>query len=136
MKKFWRVGLLALVFLAMGICAAEIPDLLGNWSGTWNGYLAKEGSGSMDNGSINYTFTEQEGRIFVGNISTKLENGTEVDKGFVGVIGLDNHTLSIAESDEGYTQGTMISNDEIEMIYLQDGENTEASIDRIYRIEE
>lgn len=136
MKKIWHVGLLVLVFMATGICAAEIPDLLGNWTGTWNGYLVKENSGSMDNGSINYTFTEQDGRIFAGNISGKLGNGTEVDKGFVGIIGLDNQTLYIAESDEGYTQGTIISNDEIEMIYLQDGGNTEASIDRIYRIEE
>jgi hypothetical protein len=135
MKKIWYFGLLALV-VGMGICAAEIPDLLGNWTGTWNGYAEGKFSSSAENSSINYTFLEQEGRIFAGNISYKLENGTEFDKGFVGAIGLDNKTLYIAESDMGYTHGTMISNDEIEMIYLQDGENIEASIDRIHRIKE
>jgi hypothetical protein len=136
MKEVWYFGSLALIFLAAGICAAEIPDLMGNWTGNWSGYFGKEFASSTDNGSINYAFTEQEGRIFVGNISTKLGNGTEVDKGFVGAIGLDNKTIYLAESDIGYTFGTIISNDEIELIYLQDGENTEASIDRIHRIEE
>jgi hypothetical protein len=136
MRKSWYLGLLALAFLATGICAAEIPNLVGNWTGSWDAYLGNEFTSSTANGSINYAFTEQEGRIFVGKISSKLENGTEFDKGFVGAIGLDNQSLYIAESDRGYTFGTIISSDEIELIYLQDGENIEASIDSIHRIEE
>jgi len=49
-------------------------------------------------------------------------------------IGLDNKTLYIAEFDKGYTLGTVISNDEIELIYLADGENGSVAIDRLYRI--
>jgi hypothetical protein len=135
MRKSLYFGLMALI-MATGICAAEIPDLVGNWTGTWDAYFGEKYASSTENGSINYTFTEQEGRIFVGNISGKLGNGSEVDKGFVGAIGPDNQSLYIAESDQGYTFGTMISSDEIELIYLQDGDDTEASIDRIHRIEE
>jgi len=136
MRKIWYFGLLALALMTIGICSAEIPDLVGNWTGTWDAYFENEFASSTESGSINYTFTEQEGRIFVGNISGKMANGTEVDKSFVGAIGLDNQTLYIAESDRGYTFGTIISSDEIELIYLQDGEDIEASIDRIHRVEE
>lgn len=135
MKKFWCVVPLALI-LATGACAAEIPNLLGNWIGTWNGYLENEFSGSDENGSINYTFTEQEGRIFIGEISFMQEDGTEGVKEFVGAIDIDNQTLYAAESDEGYWHGDVISENEIELIYLQDGEDIEVSIDRIHRVED
>jgi hypothetical protein len=63
-----------------------------------------------------------------------LENETEIGKGFAGAIGLDNKTLYIAEFDKGYALGTIISNDEIELIYLMDGEGGSVAIDRLYRI--
>ncbi|MHB8120465.1 MAG: hypothetical protein ACYDHX_17400 [Methanothrix sp.] len=64
----------------------------------------------------------------------KLENGTEIVEGFFGAIGLDNKTLYIAEFNEGYDLGTIISDDEMELIYLQDGKMAETTIGRLHRI--
>ena len=135
MEKIRNFSLLVLVFLATGICAAEFPDLLGNWTGSWVGYDEVTGySNSTDNGRINFAFTEQEGRVFSGNLTINLENETEIGNDFAGAIGLDNKTLYIAEFGKGYALGTIISNDEIELIYLEDGENTSVAIDRLHRI--
>jgi hypothetical protein len=135
MKQIWCFALLAMVFLATGICAAEVPDLRGNWTGSWSGYDEGKGYTNLtENGSIILTVVEQEDRIFAGNMTFKLDNEAEGGKGFAGAIGLDNKTLYIAEFDKGYTLGTVISNDEIELIYLADGENASVAIDRLYRI--
>jgi len=42
MKRF--LGLVLLVFLAMGICTAQVPNLIGNWTGFENEYAATYGS--------------------------------------------------------------------------------------------
>jgi hypothetical protein len=135
MKQIWCLALLVLVFLATGISAAEVPDLLGIWTGSWSAYDEGEGySNSMENGSLIFAFLEQDDRIFAGNITIKLENETEIGEGFAGAIGLDNRTLYIAEFDKGYALGTIISDDEMELIYLADGENASVAIDKLYRM--
>jgi len=127
--------LLVLVFLATGICAAEVPDLLGEWTGLESWYGEVNGSAKLtENGSLNFTVVEQKNRLFAGNLTYKLENGTEIVEGFSGAIGLDNKTLYIAEFNEGYDLGTIISDDEIELIYLQDGKKAETTIGRLHRI--
>jgi len=76
-----------------------------------------EGKGfinSAENESFNFTSVEQKDRIFAGNLMDKQDNGTRIAKDFAGAIGLDNKTLYIAES-RGYTLGTIISNNEIEL---------------------
>jgi len=135
MKKIWCFDLVVLVFLATGICAADVPDLLGNWTGSWSGYDEGTGYSKLaESGRIIFAFTEQEDRILAGNMTILLENETKIGKGFAGAIGLDNKTLYIAEFDKGYALGTIISNDEIELIYLADGENGSVAIDRLYRM--
>jgi len=42
--------------------------------------------------------------------------------------------LYIAESIKGYDLGTIISDDAIELIYLEDGSTWRATIDKLYRI--
>ena len=127
--------MLVLVFLATGICAAEVPDLLGEWTGLESWYGEVNGSAKLtENGSLNFTVVEQKNRLFAGNLTYKLENGTEIVEGFSGAIGLDNKTLYIAEFNEGYDLGTIISDDEIELIYLQDGKKAETTIGRLHRI--
>ena len=135
MKQIWCLALLVLVFLATGISAAEVPDLLGIWTGSWSAYDEGEGySNSMENGSLIFAFLEQDDRIFAGNVTIKLENETEIGEGFAGAIGLDNKTLYIAEFDKGYALGTIISDDDMELIYLADGENASVAIDKLSRI--
>jgi hypothetical protein len=136
MKKILCFALLALVFFAIGICTAEIPDLQGNWTGSWIAYDDGIGYSNLtENGSFIIAFSDQNGRIFSGNITYMEENDT-IDEGFAGAIGLDNKTLYIAEFDKGYATGTMISSDEMELIYLEDGNNGTVAIDKLYRIKE
>jgi hypothetical protein len=130
MKKIW-VALLAL--LAMGICAAEVPTLVGNWTGSGTGYFAEDESYKLsENGSVGYNITEQKGRLFTGNITYVL-NGTKYVEGFAGAIGIDNKTLYLAEIGRGYDLGTIISFDEIELMYIEDGESGWAAINKLHR---
>jgi len=42
-------------------------------------------------------------------------------------------TFYMAEFREGFDVGTIVSEDEIELIYLQDGSRAQAEIDRLHR---
>jgi hypothetical protein len=127
--------MLAMLFLATGICMAEVPDLVGNWTGLESWYGEVNGSVKLiENEGLNLTVAEQKNRLFTGNLTYKSENGTEIVEGFSGAIGLDNKTLYLSEFNEGYDMGTIISDDEIEMIYLQDGKKAETTIVRLHRI--
>jgi hypothetical protein len=135
MKKIWCFAVLVLVLLAMGTCGAKIPDLLGKWTGLESWYGKVNGSAKLtENQSLNVTVLEQKNRLFAGNLTYKLENGTEIVEGFAGAIGPDNKTLYIAEFNEGYDLGTIISDEEIELIYLQDGKMAQTTIGRLHRI--
>lgn len=124
-----------MVFLTTGSCAAEVPDLLGNWTGMESWYGAVDGIARLtENESLNLTVAEQNGRLFAGYLSYRSANGTEIVEGFAGAIGQDNKTLYISEFKEGYDLGTIISDDEIELIYLQDGKMGEATVSTLHRI--
>ena len=136
MKNFWCLALMVPILLVTGTCVAEIPDLLGKWTGLESLYGEVNGSTKLtENESLNVTVTEQKNRLFTGNLTYREENGTMGSEGFVGTIGLDNKTLYLAEFNEGYDFGTIISNDEIELIYLQDGKSADTGIARLHRIE-
>jgi hypothetical protein len=134
MEKFLCLALLTLSFFATGVCAAEVPDLIGNWTISWSGYDAGAGySNATQNDNFLMAITEQQGRIFSGNLTYKHKNGTEAIEGFAGAIGLDNKSLYIAEVGEGYSLGSIVSKDEIELIYLEDGKEMSVAIDKLYR---
>jgi hypothetical protein len=123
-----------LAFMAMGICAAEVPNLVGNWTGSQNGYVNEDGVAKLfENGSSSLVITEQNDRLFTGNLTYTI-NGAEIVEGLAGAIGLDNKALYIAEFDQGYDIGTIISKDEIELIYLADGEMGQVFIYKLHRI--
>ncbi|MFZ3147898.1 MAG: hypothetical protein WA137_02540 [Methanothrix sp.] len=135
MKPIWCFALAAMVFLATGISSAEVPDMLGVWTGSWSAYDDVAGYSNLtENESITLTIVEQKDRIFTGNITYRLDNETTGGEGFAGAIGLDGKTLYITEFDYGYSFGTIISKDEMELIYLADGENGSVAIDRLYRM--
>ncbi len=133
MRYVWYFALLALISFA-SICTAEVPYLVGNWSGSGMGYHEDTVVMMNENDSTFLNITEQNDRVFTGNLTFKQENGTYEVEGIAGAIGMDNRTLYIAEFDEGYDLGTVISDDEIELIYLQDGESAEVFIERYHRI--
>ena len=132
MQKIWPGFLIILI---TGVCAAQAPDLVGNWTGNTTGYFDADGAYNLlENDSIILAVTEQNDRLFTGSI-TYTREGEEIVEDFAGAIGADNKTLYIAES-KGYGFGTIISEDEIELIYLADGENGRTVINTLYRIKE
>jgi hypothetical protein len=134
MKESLCIALLAMIFFASGICLAEVPDLKGKWIASW--YEFYQGTGfvndTAENGSLIFTITEQKDRLFAGNMTYMVDNETKVDKELAGAIGLDNRTLYLAEFDGGYDEGTIISDNEIELIHLDD--RGEVAIDQLHRI--
>jgi hypothetical protein len=137
MRQVCYFALLASIFLAMGISAAQVPDLLGNWTAEWSSYDNGIGfSNSTDNESLLISITEQKERIFAGNLTYEMDNESISSEGFAGAIGPDGKTLYISEFDGGYSFGTLISSDEMELIYLEDGEEGAIAIDKVHRIKE
>ena len=51
-----------------------------------------------------------------------------------GVVGRDNRTLTISENGGGYCTGEVLSANEIELIYMQDGSPYSISIDSFKRV--
>jgi hypothetical protein len=131
MKEIWLV---LLILMTAGICTAEVPDLVGNWTGFENAYIAENGAYKLsENQSISLHIIEQRDRLFTGYLTYPL-NGKAIVESIAGAIGLDKKTFYVAELNEGYDFGTIVSDDEIELIYLVDGENGRAAIEKLYRI--
>jgi hypothetical protein len=142
MAMKWRLlGILAIALAAMATAsvsasASEIPNLVGLWSGVGTGYGDEGGYVSDEDSDIlTMNVTEQRGRIFNG-VVTYMEEGVEMAEEFAGVIALDNTTFYIAELGSGYDVGTIISEDEVELLYLQDGEGGGVFIDTLRRVVE
>jgi hypothetical protein len=133
MKGIWLV---LLILVTTGICTAEFPYLVGNWTGSQNTYVAENGSYKLlENQSTSLAIIEQKDRLFTGYV-TYPSDGKEIVENLAGAISLDNKTFYVAELNEGYDIGTIISDDEIELIYLADGENGRTVINTLYRIKE
>ncbi|MDQ1261951.1 MAG: hypothetical protein QG575_1132 [Euryarchaeota archaeon] len=125
-----------LILMTTGICTAQVPDLVGNWTGSQSAYIAENGVYNLsENESTNLVIIEQKDRLFTGYLTYPV-NGKEIVESFAGAIGLDNKILYIAELNEGYDFGKVISDDEIELIYLAEGEKGRTVIDKLYRIKE
>ncbi len=122
-----------LTLAAIGHSVADIPNLLGNWTGSYEGYVNNIGFANATD-ALTLTISEQKGRLFTGNLSGNVSGlGKEVG-GFSGVIALDNKTFYMAEYDMGYDVGTMLSNDRIELLYLEDGDTGRVFIDEFRRV--
>ena len=131
-----EIGLILMILMTTGICTAQVPDLVGNWTGSQNTYIAENGSYTLfENQSTSLVITEQKDRLFTGYV-TYPSDGKVIVENLAGAISLDNKTFYVGESNEGYDIGTIISDDEIELIYLADGENGRTVINTLYRIKE
>ena len=124
-------ALAALMFASIGLSAAEIPNLIGNWTGSYEGYANGIGyKATNETGAITLVISEQQGRLFTGNLR-EMGQGTAAVS---GVIALDNQTFYMTESDGGYDIGTVLTSDTIELLYLEDGEKGGAFIDEFHRV--
>jgi len=122
----------SVMVVTIGLSMADVPNLVGNWTGLGEGY--QNGMGYLNEneaGALTMMISEQKGRLFTGNLIINDSSEHKVlspkTEAFSGVIALDNKTLYITEYDKGYDIGT-ISNDMIELVYLEDGKNAGAFI--------
>ncbi len=116
-----------------GTGAAAIPDLTGTWTASMAGYEGNTGFTDYPSVTMTMTISEQHGRIFSG-YTVFTENGTETRTPIAGVVGRDGRTLSTAEQDGGYCFGEVVGPDELELVYLQDGEQYGVAIDSMKRV--
>ncbi len=118
----------------IGTAAQNTPDITGNWTGTMTGYA--DGRGFTDYAGYVMTMrvTGQEGRIFHGNFTFSNGNGFVKTVEFSGAIGRDGTTLTIAECGGGYSFGTLVAPDEIELIHAEDGEPSDVAIDTLKKV--
>jgi hypothetical protein len=145
MKTAFTILLLLLAVLVSGCTSATpavqpvqttamtLPNLTGNWTGPMHGFDEREGFTDHPYLTAVLTISEQQGRVFSGFI-TFTSNSTASTDNIAGVIGRDNRTLTIAEREGGYCSGEVLSPDEIELIYMQDGSPYSISIDSFKRV--
>lgn len=111
-----------------------VPSLIGNWTGPAQGYT--EEIGFRDSGSATATMVvnEQENRIFKGMLVIPFKNGTVRTEGIAGIITNDGKGFRIVEFDGNeHNDGWIISENEIEMIYIYTGEPQSIMINSLKR---
>lgn len=133
MHFLWIACILALMSI-MGITSADVPSLVGNWTGPYVGYEDKIGFVGHDEGSFSMNITEQKERIFAGFVITTDMQGNAMKKAITGVISPDNTGFYLAEQMEGYAIGYILREDKLEIIYLQFSDPIFAGIDYLDRV--
>jgi hypothetical protein len=108
-----------------------MPDLVGNWTGTFESYRDTGGYQAV-HGSLTLTITEQNGRLFKGHVTFPV-NGTSVTKDIAGALSRDGKSLWTIESPDGFSDGVIISADEIEVIFRDTAAPTNIAIDTFRR---
>ena len=112
---------------------SAIPNMVGNWTGTANGYIEGIGYSNYQNGTITMVVTQQQDRIFSGTLIFS-SNGTTSSVPFAAAIARDGRTFQEVEKDNGYTTGQIVSDNEIEMIYRNSLTPYEVAIDALNRV--
>jgi hypothetical protein len=113
----------AMVLLALCIpaLAVEMPNMVGNWTGSYEGpYLGPAGNFTFfEIGETAWTFIieKQNGAGFVGK---KTSSTNPQPQKVVGIIGFDNKTVSMVD-EEAYYWGQMISPTQMELTHLETG---------------
>lgn len=115
--------------------APETPDLVGNWTGTMAGYEHGVGYTDFTGYTITMSVTEQQDRVFSGVFSFTNETGSPVweEALFAGVIDRDGRTLTLIQNGGGYSTGSIIAPDEIELIYADGTDPFNIAIDSLKR---
>lgn len=133
MKGYFVVLLLCFFVSMMGIATADIPHLIGNWTGPYVEYNASEGFSENEGGFFFINITEQKDRIFVGNSSYIKADGTPVRMKMAGVISADGTELSVVEQNNGYSHGKILGSDAFELTYLSDNDPISVAVDQFIR---
>ncbi|HNX17528.1 MAG TPA: hypothetical protein PKM50_04260 [Methanoregula sp.] len=138
-------GLVLIVAVLFAGCTTTAPstgattapattDLTGKWTGSMAAYINGTGYISSPAGTMTLVVTNQTGRIFNGTMIFTDEKNTETTQ-FAGAIGHDGKTLTIVNENGGYDTGSIISNNEIELVYVCDAPPYTVSVDSLERAE-
>ena len=140
LRRSMIILLILLILLMTGISfvsadSQEIPNLVGNWSGTCVGYTQDEGYNSFSDLLLFLTITEQKGQVFNGTLFFQKKNKDHYSDstGFSGAIGPDMKTFYLAEYKKGYSMGSIIDKNTLQYIFLLDGEKGLVTIDNLTR---
>jgi len=113
---------------------ADTPSLLGNWTGTINGYIEGVGYSAYSGDTMTMRVTEQRGRVFSGAFTFTNQTGVWKTTTGAGVIGRDGRTLTLVQSGGGYSTGTLVAPGEIEFIYTNRDEPFATSVDSLKKV--
>jgi len=133
MKGYVGVLILCMIMGMTGIASADIPNLVGNWTGPYVEYNADTGFADNEGGFFFLNITEQQDRIFTGYSLYVMDNGTPVTKNLAGVISIDGTELSLAEQNNGYSTGKILGPDSLELTYLSDNDPISVAVDQFNR---
>jgi len=158
MKKLISIGILSVLVIGMVIISgctntgsttpniatltvtvttpvpAGIPNLMGNWTGTRKGYSEGTGYTEFVTNPMYLIVTDQKGRFFTGQMIFPMDNSSVMTEGFSGVFSREGKSFEIVEYTSGYCGGTIVSADEIELIYADDSEPSRIMIDSLTRM--
>lgn len=112
-------SLMVLLALCIPALAVDMPDMVGNWTGTFNGVGFLKNTHWMTSGNATYweaentlIIEEQNGTRFVGTM-TSAENPLQTET-VLGIISSDNESITLVDED-GYLWGVVLSPTEIEL---------------------
>lgn len=125
-----QIAILAvLIAIFMPAMALDMPNMVGNWTGSNEGADFSNITSSETSGDFSFlkvgeihTFVieEQNGASFMGKKIDKVDQYTER---LVGVIGFDNKTISMVDN-AGTWYGEMTSPTEMKLYYQETGNDT------------
>lgn len=106
------------------VSGADIPNLVGVWTGSAVGHINNYGFRSE--GEPVYNITEQKGRAFAGYIEYSHYMGeNRKNEEFSGVINVRNE-IFIAQKEAGFTIGDLLGPDTLELGYVEEGDDAKA----------
>lgn len=113
------VSLMVLLALCIPALAVDMPDMVGNWTGTFNGVGFLKNNHWMTTGNATYwegeqtlVIEEQNGTRFVGKMIS-VDNPLQTET-VLGIISSDNESVALVD-DDGYLWGMVLSPTEIEL---------------------
>jgi len=121
------ISVMVLLALCIPAMAVDMPNMVGNWTGSYEGAafrnitsLNPDGDFSFfETGTTTWTFIieNQKGAGFVGK---KFSSTNPLLQSVVGIIGFDNKTVSMVD-EEAYYWGEMVSPTQMELYHQETG---------------
>jgi hypothetical protein len=107
--------------------------MLGNWTGSAKGYIERAGYRDFSVANLTMSVTEQHDRFFSGTMTFPLANGSTRSEAFAGVIWTGGKSFRIVEYASGHDDGIILSENEIEMVYMDDNDPSFIMLDTLKR---